>query len=554
MVKKAVLAAALSVFLLASCGEIPENDFDGSMPTAASEPPVEYISSSSGQTTTSAASEETTVSERKTGTELATTYTDENGNIYGIEPTVTAAPEVTAVPQTEPENTTTEDIALYGIPDVPADEYYNRLTATDTERTVPSETQTIAKTEHPTVTTKVITQRTETTPETTTTTTRTETTAELYDNAADANAKRIERRNARIPSSYTGKNEVMHTNSFYYLSDNERYAYDVIVDAMLNYEDAVEFPISKKITFDELFNAYQCVYTDEVRLFYIDTLMEYVTDSSTGYVTNMRLSYIYSRTRTANMQKQIDAQADAILSKITPGMSDYDIVRLIHDSIIKDCTYTTEGANITSIYGALSEKKAQCQGYTRAFSYLCEKCGIETDIVLGVAIEDHMWNMVKIDGKWYHIDLTWDDPDKTRYPDSVRYDYFCLSTARMQELRSITGNTHELPDADSDDYEYYSYNGLVAYSYDDAREIILREAVRASGEGASTIQFRCSDSETFREIYNILFDDSEENSDRNAISILEEALILAPKKYYTDSVYHNTNESTYTMKLYLDYE
>ena len=232
MVKKAVLAAALSVFLLASCGEIPENDFDGSMPTAASEPPVEYISStSSEQTTTSATSGETTVSEKNTGTELATTYTDENGNIYGIEPTVTAAPEVTAVPQTQPEITTTEDIALYGIPDVPADEYYNRLTATNTERPLPSQTQTTTKTEHPTVT-NVITQRTETTPETTT---HTETSAELYENAADTNAKRIERRNALIPSSYTGKNEVMHTNSFYYLTDNERYAYDVIVDAMLNY-------------------------------------------------------------------------------------------------------------------------------------------------------------------------------------------------------------------------------------------------------------------------------------------------------------------------------
>ena len=58
-----------------------------------------------------------------------------------------------------------------------------------------------------------------------------------------------------------------------------------------------------------------------------------------------------------------------------------------------------------------------------------------------------------------------------------------LYEASTSQTRTAEGN------------EYYSYNGLVAYSYDDAREIILREAVRASGEGASTIQFRCSDSD-----------------------------------------------------------
>lgn len=537
------LLAALQLTLLTACGEAETIENAESMPSMTVKPSIDYIETEPVITKVITQTEPPETTPDRTGTELATTYTDENGNIYGIEPELPTAVTDESSSQT---SETTADLSDF--PTIDLSEYY--------ENTDPANTYTtkeIPETVYETANEQ--TTLTEPTSETTTiseTTAPTETETELTttEGVEQVNERRIAARNAEIPSEYTNKNQIMHTVSYYSLTEKQQYCYDVIVDAMLNYERSIDLPLSKKITFDDLFAAYQCVYTDEVRLYYIDVLMEYITDSSTDYITYMRLSYTYSESKHEKMQKELDERVDEILSKITPDMSDYDIVKYFHDTIITDCTYTLTGTNVTSIYGTLVEKKAQCQGYTRAFAYLCSLCGIETDLVLGIASEEHMWNMVKLDDEWYHIDLTWDDPDKADFPDSVRYDYFCLSTERMEELRTIEGNNHELPEADSDEYEYFVKNDYVADSYEDAKDIIISQAYELSKIKGSTIQFRCSDEGVFEEVYTALF---AEDSVDNALVILDEANEFVENPFDTTSVSHNSNVNTLVIKLFLTY-
>ncbi len=560
MNKKAVQILSAMLILLTACGEPDPEIPDSPMPTMTSTQRVEYIQiepfSDTGYVTTTAP--HSTVRDM-TGTELATTFTDEFGNIYGF----TSGDADTFITGTSAADTS---INISDIPDVPASDVYGVTTSSQTTWSAPesSASQTAAQTTPGTVPSYDVTTAVSlydipipgSTSQSYNIITSSDTISDTDMNMSlsekqisDIDQRRISEQNAVVRSSYTNRNVIMHPYSYYSLSEPEKYAYDVIVNAMNSYESDVSFPLSEKITFDDLFNAYQCVYTDEVGLFYIDTLMEYITDQSTGYVKNMHLCYIYTQSQVERMKNEIDTEAEKILSQVTPDMSDHDIVLLIHDSIIKNCTYNTTGNNITNIYGALCDKSAQCQGYTRAFSYLCAKCGIETDIVLGIAAEDHMWNMVKLDGEWYHIDLTWDDPDKKQYPDSVRYDYFCLSTKRISELRTISGNNHDIPEANSEKYEYYIENDLVAYTYDDAKRIIEREAKKVSDSKASTIQFRCADRESYNAISEQLFG----NSNDNALSILIGVNETAQNKFYTDSIYHNSNRNTFTIRLFLDY-
>ena len=75
-----------------------------------------------------------------------------------------------------------------------------------------------------------------------------------------------------------------------------------------------------------------------------------------------------------------------------------------------------------------------CDGYAKAFLTLAEKAGLTAIRVTGIAAngsgstESHAWNQVKVDGKWYNIDVTWDDPvvsgDYTG--DNLRYTYFLV--------------------------------------------------------------------------------------------------------------------------------
>ncbi len=57
---------------------------------------------------------------------------------------------------------------------------------------------------------------------------------------------------------------------------------------------------------------------------------------------------------------------------------------------------------------------------------LMNAAGIECKVIYGSTTRGgyHAWNQVKVDGVWYNIDVTWDDPDSGS---TIYYDYFCVS-------------------------------------------------------------------------------------------------------------------------------
>ena len=107
---------------------------------------------------------------------------------------------------------------------------------------------------------------------------------------------------------------------------------------------------------------------------------------------------------------------------ITDSMSDYEKELAIHDYLIYNCDYASDISDEKdefSAYGVMLNKKAVCEGYSRAAALLLRLSNVETELISGtveddpsnaVTDENHMWNLVKIDGKWYHMDATWDDP------------------------------------------------------------------------------------------------------------------------------------------------
>lgn len=171
---------------------------------------------------------------------------------------------------------------------------------------------------------------------------------------------------------------------------------------------------------------------------------------------------------------------------IKPGMSDIDKILSIHDyladTIIYDPDYkeNTLDPNITA-YGALVNQVAICQGYSLAFKMLCDKAGVECGYAVSYS-ENHMWNVVGIDGNYYHIDVTHDDPVRTILSTSggqqyictdpaVIHKYFLISDSKCAEFRSYSDWISTLP-ACGDDllYESLPYSNLRAvFKYDDSR-------------------------------------------------------------------------------------
>lgn len=128
-------------------------------------------------------------------------------------------------------------------------------------------------------------------------------------------------------------------------------------------------------------------------------------------------------------EKKLDkAIKNAIKTLELTDKTDYEKVKAIHDYIINNVSYDIT-LQRNSAYDALIEGFAVCEGYAMAAYRMFTEAGLEARIISGVGNDvPHAWNIVKVDGKWYNIDLTWDDPVTNTGESMLTYDYFLKST------------------------------------------------------------------------------------------------------------------------------
>lgn len=111
-------------------------------------------------------------------------------------------------------------------------------------------------------------------------------------------------------------------------------------------------------------------------------------------------------------------KANFFSNKIAGNITDSDMSELekadaVYEYLIKNVEYGDVSNPLSyTAYGALTEGKAVCQGYSGAFNMLCKAAGVMS---LSVYNDDHMWNVVLADGQIYHYDVTFDDAGDKSY-------------------------------------------------------------------------------------------------------------------------------------------
>lgn len=128
----------------------------------------------------------------------------------------------------------------------------------------------------------------------------------------------------------------------------------------------------------------------------------------------------------------VDAMIASIIKELKlDNATDYQKVKLIHDYVINTSSYDTSLMR-SSAYELLVEKSAVCEGYALVAYRLFLAAGLDSRIISGWGDgQPHAWNIVKVDGKWYNIDLTWDDPVSSNGRQLLRYDYFLKSDSEF---------------------------------------------------------------------------------------------------------------------------
>lgn len=143
---------------------------------------------------------------------------------------------------------------------------------------------------------------------------------------------------------------------------------------------------------------------------------------------------IYKTAQTKNVDlteyfEKMENVKNNVVNSVT-GLSDYDKYLTIHDYIIDNTAYVKDSVNEQNSYGCLIDKKAVCNGYAKAYKYLCNSVGLKCEIIVS---ETHAWNAVYLDDAWYYVDTTWDDTQSSKYKYFLRgLNYFASDTSHKQ--------------------------------------------------------------------------------------------------------------------------
>lgn len=199
---------------------------------------------------------------------------------------------------------------------------------------------------------------------------------------------------------------------------------------------------------------YDMLYTD-AKWFYISSAYRYSMNPwQRSYVGSISIEYNYSIEDIPAMQTEFDNAVDTILRGVQSGWTNAEKVLYLHDYLAEHCEYDLTYTN-NNAYTALIDGKTVCQGYALAMCVLCRKLDIPCYAITSDALK-HMWNVVQIDGKWYHCDATYDDgaPDMLGHGTHM---YLLVSDAYMQ------ADTYHK----ADDWNYFAENNTITCTADD---------------------------------------------------------------------------------------
>lgn len=164
------------------------------------------------------------------------------------------------------------------------------------------------------------------------------------------------------------------------------------------------------------------------------------TINESGEIT-INITKLYTTKQIDEINTKVD---EIIQNNYNSNDDDYTNLKRIHDYIINTTKYDIERNNTDNspyssytAYGPALEGYATCNGYTDLMAIILSKLGYEnakvatTTYELGNDKKGHVWNVVKINNQWLHLDLTWDDPVGTDGLDYLYHKYFLVTKEEM---------------------------------------------------------------------------------------------------------------------------
>ncbi len=266
------------------------------------------------------------------------------------------------------------------------------------------------------------------------------------------------------------------------MSNEEKTVYNAAYTAL--YRGYSEF-VLKNVDYQKILDIYGDALTAVIYDFpeffwlngYVKANAEYQTGSANGNVTvTMGIYDYWNDSNLPEARKTFNEKLDALWKDAREVRDYWERIKFVHDAIIDMTSYDQESYELgdaadammdaysNSAYGPLVEGVALCGGYAKLFELVMNRLGYVCEYITGTADGGpHAWNLLWLDGEYYHVDVTWDDPDRE---DGMRlYNYFCVNDAMIEKTHTADSEYKDVK-ASSTKYNYHVHESLYLAKYD----------------------------------------------------------------------------------------
>lgn len=230
--------------------------------------------------------------------------------------------------------------------------------------------------------------------------------------------------------------------------------------------------MSTLIDEEELQYIFNSVVYDHPEFFWLKADYYYYYNGD-GYITELYPSY-YTQD-ISGMAAEVEQSVSGALASMWGLSSDVEKVKYAHDYLTNTIDYVRNDMDQTA-YSGFVWNQTVCVGYAKCFSYMMHKMGIPCTVVTGSTNGgNHAWNILELDGEYYLMDVTWDDPVGNP-ADTYYYNYFNITDDQMAADHStgtfVSSNgdyidiSRYLPAANGTRYSFQNAFGGNAYGTD----------------------------------------------------------------------------------------
>ncbi len=186
-------------------------------------------------------------------------------------------------------------------------------------------------------------------------------------------------------------------------------------------------------------------------------------------IEQVDLTYRQNASTYRTIRSDILKNAGKISNRVGNTTDEYIKEKAIYEFILDRCEYLIRENETHTADGCLYYGKAQCAGYAQGFMLMCRLMGIECIYVKSDTL-DHAWNLVRINGQWYNVDITWDDVEANK--NIAPGDNLFLGYMNVPD-RLVKSHRPDIPG------EFASFNYPICSSLQD--NYAVREGIYVSG-------------------------------------------------------------------------